>query len=225
MTNVRTSIHGNAPLNMLQKNLVFPQLKKWTCWLCGWARSQNGLQLVENDNASDPTAGLASIWERLEERYGAVESVYHSVLTKLQSFPKLGARDSAKLYDLCDILGEIQALKNNPVYSTAFDSPVGVAPIVSKLPFHLQEKWANVASRYKKIQQFCISSTCIIYEFLEGACTFGSKWRNYYLSAWFLFLEFLNWFFYFPLSLIFRARIQTSFHWLVLSSYTIFHIF
>ena len=104
-------------------------------------------------NASDPTTGLASIWERLEERYGAVESVYHLVLAKLQSFPKLGARDSAKLYDLCDILGEIQALKNNPVYSTAFsyfDSSVGVTPIVSKLPFNLQEKWVNVASRYKK---------------------------------------------------------------------------
>jgi len=127
---------------------------------------------LKNANASDPTAGLASIWERLEERYGAVESVYHSVLTNLQSFPKLGARDSAKLYDLCDILGEIQALKNNPVYSTAFsyfDSSVGVTPTVSKLPFNLQEKCENVAIRYKQIQQFCISSTCIIYEFLEGA--------------------------------------------------------
>jgi len=108
---------------------------------------------LKNANVSDPTAGMASIWEALEERNGAVESVYHSVLTKLQSFPKLGARDSAKLYDFCDILGEIQALKNNPVYSTAFsyfDSPVGVAPTVSKLPFNLQEKWTNVASRYKK---------------------------------------------------------------------------
>lgn len=69
---------------------------------------------------NDPVEGLAKIWERLDERYGAVESVHHSVLTKLERFPKLGVKDTVKLYDLCDIFGEIEALKGNPSYSVVF---------------------------------------------------------------------------------------------------------
>ena len=41
------------------------------------------------------------------------------------------------LYDLLDIVTEIESLKDNPVFKimfSSYDSSVGVKPVVSKLP-------------------------------------------------------------------------------------------
>lgn len=67
-------------------------------------------------------------------------------------FPKLGNKDYAKLYELLDIVTEIESLKENPTYSTLLvysDSSSGVNPIVAKLPHSIQEKWITEASNYK----------------------------------------------------------------------------
>lgn len=64
----------------------------------------------------------------------------------------LGNKDYAKLYELLDIVTEIDSLKENPTYSTLlayFDSSSGVNPIVAKLPHSIQEKWITEASNHK----------------------------------------------------------------------------
>ena len=61
--------------------------------------------------------------------------------------------DTAKWYELADILSEISALKDDAEYSTAlacFDSSVGVMPIVCKLPHNIQEKWAVKVYHFKE---------------------------------------------------------------------------
>ena len=94
-------------------------------------------------NAHDLTAGVQRIWERLDARYGRPEMVEHSLKKKLNLFPNLTNKDNQKLYDLLDILTEIESALVNPLYTTLlsyFNSSSGVAPIVSKRPYALQEK-------------------------------------------------------------------------------------
>lgn len=100
----------------------------------------------------DPDEACAQIWKRLEERYGTPESVLCSLTNRLKSFPSLANKDKAKLYELSDILQEIEGLMNNPKYSRTlsyFDSSVGVNPIVGKLPHQLRQKWITHAASYK----------------------------------------------------------------------------
>ena len=68
---------------------------------------------IRASNAENPTRGLQRIWDRMEERYGCPEMVESALKTKLAQFPKLTNKDSKKLYDLSDILSEIEAIKEN----------------------------------------------------------------------------------------------------------------
>lgn len=82
-----------------------------------------------------------------------VQHVEASIRSKLLSFPKLGNKDHQKLCDLSDILMEMQFLKEDPKYSAMLaylDSSSGIRPIISKLPYGLQEKWTSRAVKYKK---------------------------------------------------------------------------
>jgi hypothetical protein len=72
---------------------------------------------------------------------------------KLDSFPKISSKDPKRLYDLLDILTEIESVKENPRYAillSYFDSSSGVTPIINKLPYGLQEKWISQAAKYEK---------------------------------------------------------------------------
>ena len=107
---------------------------------------------IRSSNANNPSMACSRIWERLNDRFAAPEIVEASVKKKLDNFPRLSNKDTAKLFDLCDILSQIEALKANPVYSTLFayyDASSGINPIVAKLPFYLQEKWISKAMTYK----------------------------------------------------------------------------
>lgn len=101
----------------------------------------------------DLPSGLKLIWERLDERYGAPENIYHATAKKLECFPKISPKDYEKLYELSDIISEIEGHKKDPrlaVTLAYFDSAVGVNQIVSKLPYNLQEKWTTHAANYKR---------------------------------------------------------------------------
>nr|XP_022331795.1 uncharacterized protein LOC111129629 [Crassostrea virginica] len=107
---------------------------------------------IRTSNIHNPFTGLHRIWERLEERYGRPEMVEAALKQKLDSFPKVSPKEPKKLYDLLDILTEIESAKENPRYSVLlsyFDSSSGVIPIINKLPYGLQEKWVSQASKYK----------------------------------------------------------------------------
>jgi hypothetical protein len=56
------------------------------------------------------------------------------------------------MYDLLDILSEVESTKENPLYANMlcyFDSPVGVSSIVDKLANHIQNRWAEKGRKYK----------------------------------------------------------------------------
>lgn len=121
-------------------------------WL-GNASSANQAKSIRNANASNPEHGLTCIWNRLNDRFANPEVVESSIKRKLARFPKLGNKDYAKLYELLEIVTEIDSLKENPTYSTLlayFDSSSGVNPIVAKLPHSIQEKWITEASNHKQ---------------------------------------------------------------------------
>lgn len=68
------------------------------------------------------------------------------------NFQKISVQQPSKLYELLDMLYEMEALKSNPKYSVAlsyFDSRLGLAQILAKLPCNMQEKWVTKAVTYK----------------------------------------------------------------------------
>jgi hypothetical protein len=90
----------------------------------------------------------------LEEEFGRPEVVHSHLNSKLANFPKLGGRDNKKLFDLVDLLMEIEAVKENPIYQTSlsyFDTASGIKPILGKLAYGIQEKWVNECVKYKKL--------------------------------------------------------------------------
>ncbi|XP_071167095.1 uncharacterized protein [Mytilus edulis] len=107
---------------------------------------------IRASNANNPTIGIQRLWKRLDERYGAPEMLEASLKIKLAKFPTLTNKDNARLYELSDILSEIEYHKENPKLGCLlayFDSSSGINPIVEKLPYGLQEKWTTRATRYK----------------------------------------------------------------------------
>lgn len=93
-------------------------------WL-GNTSSATQAKSIRNANASNQGRGLQRIWDRLQDRFDNPEVVESAIKRKLAKFPKLGNKDSTKLYELFDIVSEIEFLEENPVYSTLlayFDS-------------------------------------------------------------------------------------------------------
>ncbi|XP_069133222.1 uncharacterized protein [Argopecten irradians] len=114
--------------------------------------SSRQAQALRAAKAGDPRSCLKTIWDRLNERFGSHEMVRAAIDKRLVNFQRIG-KDLHKLYDLADLVTEINALKDDPRYSTLlayYDSPSGVKPIVNKLPISLKEKWTTEATRYKK---------------------------------------------------------------------------
>lgn len=70
-------------------------------------------------------------------------------------------KDYKLLYDLFDILTEIESANDNEQYATLlsyYDSSSGVNPFISKLPQGLQMKWVSQASKYKRY--YCVPFAC-----------------------------------------------------------------
>ncbi|XP_071100525.1 uncharacterized protein [Haliotis cracherodii] len=128
-------------------------------------------------NAQDPQKGLERLWQRLDERYGSPEMVEASLKSRLTNFPKLTNRDNKRLYELADLLCEIESVKSCEKYSSMlayFDSSTGVNPIVHKLPYSLQERWTTQAFRYKERHSVSFPPFAIFVEFVQES----SKVRN-----------------------------------------------
>ena len=119
-------------------------------WL-GPESSKHAISL-RNANVCNPASGLIKVWERLDKRYGCPENIESAIREKLNNFPKITNRDNRKLWDLADLLAELESAKSDPslVGLAVFDSACGVNEIVSKLPFNIQEKWTHRAARYKR---------------------------------------------------------------------------
>ena len=145
-------------------------------WL-GNTASATQAKSIRNANAANPDRGVQRIWDRLHDRFANPEVVESAIKRKLVKFPKLGNKDNAKLYELFDIVSEIEALKRNPTYSTLlayFDSSSDVNPIIAKLPHNIQEKWTTEATNFKRRTRLPYPTFPVFVEFLETI----TKMRN-----------------------------------------------
>ena len=115
--------------------------------------SQMWAESLRASCASDPERGLRLIWERLDHCYGSAEKIEASLKTRLDKFPPLTSRDNRKLFELSDLLLEVESAKADSKFATSFavyDSSSGVNSIVNKLPRDIQQKWITRAAKYKQ---------------------------------------------------------------------------
>ncbi|KAL1258964.1 hypothetical protein QQF64_009541 [Cirrhinus molitorella] len=96
-------------------------------------------------HTSNPDTGLRRAWERLEDCYGSPEIIEKSLFDRIDSFSKIGNRNVKRLQELGDLLQEVESAKQESCLPGLFylDNTCGVAPIVEKLPYSLQEKKAQ----------------------------------------------------------------------------------
>ncbi|KAL1426812.1 hypothetical protein MTO96_017954 [Rhipicephalus appendiculatus] len=118
-------------------------------------RSSTQAQRLKSVHVEDFSAGLNTVWKRLDGTYGCPEIVEDSLLKRLEDFPKVSYRDALKLQELSDLLLELEVAKTDPHLAGLryLDTARGVNAIVAKLPPGLQEKWMSVGSKYKREHQ------------------------------------------------------------------------
>ena len=126
------------------------QLDLMTKWL-GKSSSEQ-VKRMRSVHVNNPNLALDKAWERLRESYAAPEVIERSMFQRLDNFPKISAKDHLKLRELRDLLAEIQGAKEDGYLTglSYLDTSRGIAPIVDKLPYGLQEKWVSAGSRYKE---------------------------------------------------------------------------
>ncbi|KAM4026786.1 uncharacterized protein ACNLHF_022640 [Anomaloglossus baeobatrachus] len=127
--------------------------------------STNRIKSLRTVYVGQAEAGLAAAWQRLERTFGSAEAIEKALFKRLQDIPKINLKEVHKLQDLNDLLMELELAKRDPRLSGLcyLDTAHGVNPIVVKLPYSLQEKWATSVSRYKRMHdvtfppfiQFC----------------------------------------------------------------------
>ncbi|KAM4048593.1 LOW QUALITY PROTEIN: uncharacterized protein ACNLHF_011392 [Anomaloglossus baeobatrachus] len=130
--------------------------------------STNRIKSLRTVYVGQAEAGLAAAWQRLEHTFGSAEAIEKALFKRLQDIPKINLKEVHKLQDLSDLLMELELAKRDPRLSGLcyLDTAHGVNPIVVKLPYSLQEKWATSVSRYKRMNdvtfppfiQFCKST-------------------------------------------------------------------
>lgn len=140
-------------------------LVKWTGPL-----SQRHVLSIKAANPNNPRQAVIRSWSRLDERYGCPEMMEAALKSKLDSFPMLTNKDVSRLYDLSDILDEIEAAKEDTRYScllSYFDCSTGITPIVKKLPNDLQGKWTSVAVKYMAVNDVPFPPFKVFAEFIR----------------------------------------------------------
>lgn len=114
--------------------------------------SSSQVMRIRSAYVHNTTAGAVMVWQRLDDSYGSPEVIEHTLLSKLENFPKISNKDNQRLRELGYILMEIEAAKSGgllPGLAYLNTSP-SVNPIVEKLPYGLQERWITHGSRYKE---------------------------------------------------------------------------
>lgn len=107
---------------------------------------------IRATNSRNPEKAVNNIWERLDREYGSAETIELSLKQRISSFSALSDGDRKKFLDLSDLAAEVESVKCDPVFSTAFsyyDTSSGINEFVCKLPKRFREKWASECDRYK----------------------------------------------------------------------------
>ncbi|XP_060793215.1 uncharacterized protein LOC132896416 [Neoarius graeffei] len=107
---------------------------------------------VRSVRINHPGEALSMVWQRLEEVYGSPEAMETALFGKLERFPKVLNKEPKRLWELGDLLLEIEAAKEDGYLPGLryLDTARGINPILEKLPFNLQEKWMVHGTKYKE---------------------------------------------------------------------------
>ncbi|XP_062830229.1 leucine-rich repeat and immunoglobulin-like domain-containing nogo receptor-interacting protein 2 isoform X1 [Anolis carolinensis] len=99
-----------------------------------------------------PERALDTAWTRLNQRYGSSTQIEASLMDRLHKFPVLKPKDFEQLWDLSDLLIELQSAKGNPQLPgfACLDQHLSQTAITQRLPFFLQEEWGREVFRYKQ---------------------------------------------------------------------------
>ena len=108
--------------------------------------SKSYTESIRAAHYNNPERALCAIWERLDQRFNCPEQTVYALKSKINSFPSLNEinqNNKSKLYELCDLLDEVNAYKSNPnfIQLMIFDSSEGVNLILNKLPPAIGRKW------------------------------------------------------------------------------------
>lgn len=143
------------------------QLDLLSKWL-GEQSSQH-VRRIRAVHTGNPNAGLGKAWERLEDCYGSPEIIEKSLFDRIDSFPKISNKDAKKLRELGDLLQEVESAKHEGYLPglTYLDTARGVAPIVDKLPYSLQERWMAQGSQYKSAHQVAFPPFSFFCDFIS----------------------------------------------------------
>ncbi|XP_062813660.1 uncharacterized protein LOC134292487 [Anolis carolinensis] len=119
-------------------------------WLGPASSSQ--VKRIYSAHVADPDKALEKAWDRLHQRYGASTEIEASLMDKLQRFPTLKLKDCKLLWDLSDLLAELESAKENPELPglQCLDQHLSQRQILDKLPFALQEDWGKQVFNYKE---------------------------------------------------------------------------
>lgn len=84
-------------------------------FLLKWSgpESKRHVLRIKSTNIADPIRGLQRAWERLKEQFGCAEMIELTLKRRLETFQKLTAKDTKKLYELSDLVSDIESIKSD----------------------------------------------------------------------------------------------------------------
>jgi hypothetical protein len=130
--------------------------------------SQKYARSMQTSCAGNPKRGLELLWKRLEERFGSPELIESHLKAKIAAFPDI--KDNRRLYDLCDLMDEVQAAQENPSLKSLFfiyDTSAGANIFIGKLSYSLRQKWVTQAAKYKEQHRVPFPSFTFLVDFMR----------------------------------------------------------
>lgn len=115
--------------------------------------SSRQVSSIRTSNPGNLKLGLEKAWIRIDTIYGSPEKIESALKSKLSNFQKITYKDKLRLYELSDVLNEINSVMSMPKYAAVFayfNTSVGINPVIQKLPVGIQNKWRDRAISYKK---------------------------------------------------------------------------
>ena len=126
---------------------------------------------------------MVSIWERLDECYGAPELIESSIKSRIANFQLTGSKDAYRLYELLDLWTEVASLMEDIRYThllSYYTTSSGVRPTIRKPPLNLRNKWTTRAARYQNQYQVAFPSFLELLQFIrETAKIMNNPCFNY----------------------------------------------
>ncbi|KAL1480621.1 hypothetical protein MTO96_050868 [Rhipicephalus appendiculatus] len=124
--------------------------------------SSTKAQRLKSVHVEDFSAGLNTVWNRLDGTYGCPEVVEDSLLKRLEDFPKVSYRAALNLQEPSDLLLELEVAKTDPHLAGLryLDTARGVNAMVAKLPPVSHIDKVKFSARLAGVASTCNMSSC-----------------------------------------------------------------